>query len=417
MKVLSRLIVGTMTIVLTACGGSSSSSSSSDNTNGPDNPSSVVKDWPIDKPAVACVDNSNNPVNWEVALQGDAETLSEYSLFSNTCNPTVAHSDRSLPYELFTTLFTDYATKYRLVYIPDGKTVEYNEQEALDFPVGSVIAKTFTMPKDTSRRVFEDELLIETRLLILQEDGWIARAYIWNESGTEAYLSAVGGDVDIDNLIHHGEKLPAFTYSVPTESQCTECHQFTPNKNTSNALPTEFRPLGPKARYLNSDYVYEDGKQNQLLKWQEKGFLTGLPEQLADVQKVISFNDDMSLSDYGSNLEETVKSWLDINCAHCHRPEGQAGNTGFKADFNVPFSNKSYHGICQVPVSGASSGSSKIIVPGNPESSLLYNRLRATKATTDTTPMPPIGRALTHAEGTTLIYEWIKNMADAGACQ
>lgn len=409
MKALPSLLLGFAILGLTACGGSSSSSSASESQN------NNTKNWPIDKAPVDCVDNSANPVNWDVVLKGDAETLSEYSLFSNTCNPTVAHSERSLPYDLFTPLFTDYATKYRFVFIPENETINYNQEEALDFPIGSVITKTFTMPKNTDNRVFKDELLIETRLLIRQKDGWIARAYIWNESGTEAYRSRNGGDVSITNLTHDGKKMPAFTYKVPTQKECTDCHQFIPNKGLPNVGKLEFRPIGPKARFLNSDYEYEKGvKENQLVKWETAGLLTGLPA-ISTVQKAIPFNDGLELGDYGSDLTATAKSWLDINCAHCHRPEGQASNTRFHTDYNIDFDkNKNYHGVCQVPISGASAGSSKIIVPGKPDISLLYNRLHTT---TPGLAMPPVGRSLIHTEGTALIYAWIESMDNTGLCQ
>lgn len=406
MKNLTTVLLGFSILGLSACGGSSSDDSSNqpiDNA-----PNATV--WPIDKAAVPCVDNSANPVNWEVVLEGNAETLSAYSLFSNTCNPTVAHSDRSLPYDLSTPLFTDYATKYRFIFIPEGETASYDAKEAFDFPVGSVITKTFTMPKNTDNRVFKDELLIETRLLIRQQSGWVARAYIWNESGTEAYRSRNGGAVSITNLTHDGKKIPAFTYNVPTQKECTDCHQFTPNAGS-----VEFRPIGPKARFLNSDYAYQSGTENQLTQWVSSGLLTGLPPDLTTVQKAIPFNDALDLSDYGSNLTATAKSWLDINCGHCHRPEGTASNTRFHTDFNVDFdSNRPYHGVCQVPISGAGSGSTKIIVPGSPETSLLYNRLHTT---TPGLVMPPVGRSLIHDEGTALIYAWIKNMSGAGSCQ
>lgn len=378
-------------ISLSACGGSSSNSTS--------------------EQEFACIHNEES-VNWNLLLEGNAEKLSDYQLFVDSCNPAATNSERGLPYDLSSALFTDYASKYRFIFIPDDQHVLYNEKEAFDFPTGSVITKTFTMPKDTSKRGIKNETLLETRLLIKRTEGWIARAYVWNKNGTEAFLTRAGENIKINQLKHKGQNL-SFTYKVPAQNECLTCHQLKIKNDGTEKL--EFKPIGPKARFLNSDYDYEFGTQNQLTKWKELGFLKGLPNNIEEVQKAHPFNDDMRVSDYSGTPEElnaTAKSWLDINCAHCHRPGGQASNTGFRVDYNTPLEgNAAYHGICQSPVSGASAGSTKIIVPGDAETSLLYNRLHTTNPGLS---MPPLGRQVIHNEGTQLIKAWIDQLE--GSC-
>lgn len=388
MKYINALVISLTLLLLSACGGSDNA-----------------------KPDAS---TPTTGVNWEKILKADADKLSEYNLFSSN-DPSRTNSDRALPYDLPVMLFTDYASKYRFVFIPEGTAATFNATEALKFPTGTVITKTFAMPSDTSKRGLNNETLIETRLLIKREAGWIARNYVWNESGTEAYRSLSGGPVTFENVKHKDDNL-TFTYGVPTEQQCLTCHQFTKNKGKENA-EREFRPLGPKARYLNSDYVYADGTQNQLLRWVEKGLLTGVPADLSSVQKATPFNDDMLPSEYNGTQElltATAKSWLDINCGHCHRPQGQASNTAFRADFNTPWDgNEAWHGACQVPISGATAGSSKIIVPGNADTSLLYNRMHST---TPGVIMPSLGRAVIHEEGSALIKTWINSLSSP-TCQ
>ena len=46
-------------------------------------------------------------------------------------------------YDMITPLFTDYAEKYRFIFVPEDKQAAYSSQEVLDFPVGTRIAKTF----------------------------------------------------------------------------------------------------------------------------------------------------------------------------------------------------------------------------------------------------------------------------------
>ena len=51
-----------------------------------------------------------------------------------------------VPYDLNSALFTDYAHKLRTVWVPEGETASYNEADAFEFPVGTIISKTFYYP-------------------------------------------------------------------------------------------------------------------------------------------------------------------------------------------------------------------------------------------------------------------------------
>ena len=399
MKYINSLAVISAAVLLTACGGESSSNS--DNTGS----------------SSACISSKKN-VNWEKVLQADAATLAEYQLFDNPCDPTQNASTRGLPYSLSAPLFTDYASKYRFVFIPEGQTATYSEKEVFEFPVGTVITKTFTMPADTSDRGVEKERIIETRLLIKKAGGWVARPYVWNAAETEAVWDKTGEVVAINNL-KHGEDTLSFNYGVPNQNSCTNCHQFNPNGildavNGVDPTPAYFAPIGPKARYLNSDYDFGQGPKNQLNKWVEENMLSGLPAENSSIQKAADFSDYKSLGEYSGTQElltATAKSWIDINCAHCHRTEGQASNTAFRAGYNVPWQgNEQYHGVCAGPVSGSQPGSTWIIVPGDSSQSLLYNRMNTTKAGLI---MPPLGRAVIHTEGTALIKAWIDSLDPA----
>ncbi|WP_420590625.1 SO2930 family diheme c-type cytochrome [Bacterioplanoides sp.] len=404
MKTIKYLLVPATSLALLACGSSDNSSPK------PSTPS-----------ASASCQSQNKTVNWQQALTADAEKLSQYQLFANPCDPTQNPSNRGLAYDLSAPLFTDYASKYRFIFIPEGKTASYSATESFDFPVGSIIAKTFTMPADTSQRGVKNERLIETRLLIKKEAGWVARPYVWNAEQTEATWDTTGEQVAINNLKHGSDNL-SFTYQVPNQNACTTCHQFNPNGdndavNGVDPTPVRFSPIGPKARFLNSDFDYGQGPENQLQKWVAENMLSGLPQELSSIQKAATFSNNKPLSDYTASKElltATAKSWLDINCGHCHRTEGQASNTAFRADYNIPWQgNEGYHGACAVAVSGASEGSARIIEPGNAGESLLFNRLNTTKAGVT---MPPLGRAVIHQEGTALIKAWIDGM-DPDLCQ
>src|SRR3974390_1713107 len=51
-----------------------------------------------------------------------------------------------VPYELNTPLFSDYAHKLRTIWLPQGTAAIYDGKASFDFPVGTIISKTFYYP-------------------------------------------------------------------------------------------------------------------------------------------------------------------------------------------------------------------------------------------------------------------------------
>src|SRR6478609_4393001 len=88
--------------------------------------------------------------NAKVTVDIDAkpfEKLSEYHFFKGDLKELIPN-DRVLPYDLITTLFSDYAQKARFVWMPEGTSAKYSKNEVLDFPVGTVLIKNFYYNKD-----------------------------------------------------------------------------------------------------------------------------------------------------------------------------------------------------------------------------------------------------------------------------
>ncbi|MEL6133970.1 MAG: hypothetical protein AAFR59_11455, partial [Bacteroidota bacterium] len=116
--------------------------------------------------------------------------LSDYELFTGNLADQVP-AEGVIPYQLNTPLFTDYASKLRFVKLPEGQSVPYNAEKVLDFPVGTIIIKTFYYPHD-ARDPSKGRELMETRLLIHEEKGWKALPYHWDEEQQDAYLEVAG---------------------------------------------------------------------------------------------------------------------------------------------------------------------------------------------------------------------------------
>ena len=73
-----------------------------------------------------------------------------------------------VPYELISSLFSDYSYKQRWVYIPENKKASFRKDEVFDFPVGSALIKTFYYPID-ERDLSLGKRLMETRLLLRKQ--------------------------------------------------------------------------------------------------------------------------------------------------------------------------------------------------------------------------------------------------------
>ena len=134
-----------------------------------------------------------------------APKLSDYGFFATT-NAGAAPSEGVRPYDLVNALFSDHAAKHRYVYVPKGQSAKYDPENVFDFPVGSVLIKTFAFAPDM-RDPALNERWIETRLLIHKQEGWVAYPYIWNAEQTEAVYSPVGGKQKIDTITPDGEAI------------------------------------------------------------------------------------------------------------------------------------------------------------------------------------------------------------------
>jgi uncharacterized repeat protein (TIGR03806 family) len=319
------------------------------------------------------------------------QRLSEYELFTGE----IAQQRPApgvVPYDLRTALFSDYASKLRFVRVPSGQRARYSPGWSFDFPVGTVIAKTFAYPADM-RRPGERLDLIETRILLHQKAGWIGLPYVWNEERTEATLKLAGAMVDASWIDPRGERVD-HRYMVPNVNQCKGCHR------TSGEV---MAPIGLKARYLNGDFAYAEGVENQLAHWSRVGLLEGAPP--ADQIPRVPVWDNPGTG----SLDQRARAYLEINCAHCHSLTGPARTTGLDLTWGAHEPVKL--GVYKFPVAAGRGSGDRLygIVPGKPDQSILMYRM------TSLDPgvmMPELGRRMVHQEGVELLREWIAAMAD-----
>ncbi len=315
------------------------------------------------------------------------EKLSEYGFFVGELK-NLSPSDEVVPYALNAALFTDYAFKQRFVKIPNGMKVNFNAADVFDFPEGTVLIKNFFYPADF-RKPEANIRILETRLLINEAGSWKALPYLWNDEQNEAFLNVAGKNIPV-SWTHYDGTLKNISYSVPNMNQCKGCH----------LRGDKVMPIGPTARQLNGDYHYAAGTRNQLDYWKELNVIKNIPDSMKGPR--LAGYEDQSVA-----VSERARAWLEINCAHCHRADGPAKNSGLYllASENDP----SKLGIGKAPVA-AGKGSGGLlydIVPGKPDESIMQFRIESVHPGI---MMPELGRSITHDEGVALVRTWIAEM-------
>lgn len=314
--------------------------------------------------------------------------LSEFGLF--TADPRQQRPAAGVvPYGVNTPLFSDYTVKHRFVRLPHGSAAKYHADETFEFPVGTILVKTFAQWLDR-RDPSAGERLIETRILMHQPQGWVGLPYVWNDQQTEAHL-ALGGDVQPVRWIHDDGSYRTNDYIIPNANQCKGCHR--------ERGPVA--PIGTKARQLNRAFAYAEGTQNQLTYWSDAGILDGAPPP--DESPRLAQWD----APHTGSTAQRARAWLEANCAHCHNPDGPANNTGL--DLFASQSDPRAYGVYRTPVAAGigTGGRTFDIVPGKPDESILLHRIASTDPQV---MMPELGKRLVHVEGVQLIRRWIAEM-------
>ena len=290
-------------------------------------------------------------------------TLAQFGFFANAGAQLPAAS--VTPYRLNTPLWSDGAEKLRFVYIPPGLKAKANGDGLLELPIGSALIKTFKM----------GGRLIETRVLLHRAAGWVALPYVWDAEQKEARLTLGGKRIALT-----GPGGKAISYAVPNKNQCKECH----------GVAGQVTPIGPKAYNLAPAW---------LAALQKAGKLDRVPA----VSKRIPLWEDRAHTDAAL----AARGYLDVNCAHCHNPNGAASNSGLYLGWLE--SDPIKLGIGKRPVAaGRGSGNLDFdVVPGDAARSILYYRMASLEGGI---AMPELSRAALDPAGLTVVQKWIGQM-------
>lgn len=317
--------------------------------------------------------------------------LSDYKFFEGDMKDQVP-SLNVIPYEPASGLFTDYASKKRFIWMPGGVAATYvADNKIMDFPVGTVLIKTFyyttIQPANTTK-------IIETRLMIRKDDGWKFYEYIWNNEQTDADLvtgaAFTNGSSQTITFAKPSGEIVTTDYRIPSDAECFACHKI-------NEIAT---PIGVKPQNLNHNYTYGNSNKNILQKLVEQGYLQSYP---SNIVSAVDYHDTTK------PIALRLRSYLDINCAHCHQDEARC----YYRPIRLPLSQTdvdSNIGICLLADEPINPSLTKIIAPGNYNKSIMHYRL---KSNDESERMPLIGRTIVHDEGVALLEEYISSLTQS----
>lgn len=293
--------------------------------------------------------------------------LSDMGVFSGDLSDLTPGAGVQL-YELNSTLFTDYTTKQRLIRMPEGTSMRYENSDLLpSFPDNTLIAKTFYYNID-DRDPSLGKQIIETRIFLKRMGTWEAANYIWNEDQTEATFTTNGSAVAISYIDIDGDTQNV-DYLVPSQQECFKCH----NNNE------ETLPIGMKLRSMN--FIPSYTSMNQLDFFIDNDLLTALSSS-SSVGVLPDWTDTANF-----DLFERSRAYIDINCAHCHNPGGAVSN--FDLDFRYE-TEQTETGIY------ANRGEIEARIQSN----------------VPTYRMPQLGRTVVHNEAVAMLLDYLDTIED-----
>lgn len=311
--------------------------------------------------AGACGDDTGTTPEPEPTWLDDIEadpplTLSEVGVFENLA--TLSFTDRVSLYEPNFPLWSSGSEKTRGLYVPEGAVVDTSDDGSWQFPVGTVLAKTFAF----------DGKPLETRLLFRRAEKWEYAVYQWRTGEAEADLLD-GNWLEVPIEVETGGD--SFTYKIPARLDCRTCHE-------TSEVTTGSPVLG-------------------LTRFQ-------LPESL----KTHAAFDGAKVTEVEGRTSAETKAlgYFLGNCVSCH-DGGDAENSAFSLFPDLAIENT----VDQPTESETAEGIR--VVPGDKDESVLFIAVvEAAKPGYDGPfkQMPPVGVVVGDPDAAEILGDWIEGL-------
>lgn len=303
--------------------------------------------------------------------KGVPSLLSQTGIFKDL--KTLLVHDGIYAYDVIQPLWSDGALKKRWLALPQLSQIKFSENEPWQFPLGSTLIKHFEI------KTLKGLKRLETRVLVLSDQGWRGFSYRWHEDQTDASLLT---KTEFESIL---TPLGPVTWHYPA-NDCHRCHS-----------PASGTLLGITPKQLRKKILYpNDVEETPLSAWKHIGLFSNkddvTPEGTAFVSLTQAQQDP-------TQREQAIRSYLHSQCAHCHQPHG---GTPARIDLRFDTPLEKTHLLSKAL--GDNLGTSgHILVPGEIHDSILWKRLKEINATT----MPPLGKSIPDEKALQMIQQWI----------
>lgn len=276
-----------------------------------------------------------------------------------------------VPYDVNVPLWSDGAKKARFFRLPEGTQAEFTRDGEWRFPDGTTFLQTLYFPKTEE----DDELRVETRVMVKRGKDPLFGVYVWNDDADDGELTENGDEF----FANHGNQ--SQLWKVARTKDCTKCH------NEAAGLI-----LGLNTAQLNRALA-KDPKKNQLRELASAGHVAKMPESLDDLPALPNPHDA------SQPLEARARAYLHVHCATCHQPGGPGSGTmdlRTQTEFLAT-------GIVRSPTHRVRRGQ---IRPGRPGRSRLIGRM----ASVDWDRMPDLLTTVPDDKAIAMLSEWVRSM-------
>lgn len=289
-----------------------------------------------------------------------------------------------LPFELNAPLWLPGLRVRRWISMPGSGEIAVAPEGGMQLPPGAVVVQHFAT---------EDGRPFETHVYWFTAQAPRAGAYRWSRDRRDAALVRDSEIVDLPGNPPRRWHSPGAEKELNLDATVSGfvLQLSAAQLNREVSQPDALRAEKPSASHA---------KINQLALWSRRGWLA-TPLRKDDIARLPRL---AALDDAASPVELRVRSYLDGNCASCHRPGGLS-RAAFDLRATIPLARASLIGAA--PIAGdLGIAGAQIVAPGEPEKSLLWLRLRDAGAYR----MPPLRLHDEHPPVLPLVEEWIRSL-------
>jgi hypothetical protein len=319
--------------------------------------------------------------------------LSQTGVFADA--PSRVPASGMLPYSPNVALWSDGAASSRWMALPFNGGLDTPDQQIgfatngeWSFPGGTIFVQDLALATDETNSNAPPRRL-ETRLLVRDPNSAVyGVTYKWRPDNSDADLlsNSLSEDIVITNLTG----IRTQTWYYPGPSDCLVCH-----------TPVANYVLGLKTRQLNGAFTYPStGKtDNQLRVFNRLGLLN----PAIDEAGIPGFAQLAQLTNQSESLTNRVRSYLDANCAQCHRPGGTGPS--FDARYDTPLASQNI--ISGAVLDNLGYDNARVVAPRDIWRSILYQRANSTD---NLIQMPPLARNVIDTNAMAAIAAFINGL-------